>query len=453
MTSSTSSAAADHAPLPDPTKVVQQPSASAAPAGMTSRRPGALTRLWRDSSYLFVSFPLALAAFVITVTGIALGAGLLVTVVGLPVLTLTAFVARGFAHTERKALRDLLGVDAPTPVYLRADPDRGWLRRTLTPLRDPQSWLDLIFGVLGLATAIVGWVVLVVWWTAAAGGLTWGLWGWSIPTGPDNTDLPELLGLGDGYAVRFVFYLVVGIFFAVTLPVAVRLMALLQSGLSRALLCSRAEMQEQVRDLEQGRAAHRTAEAGALRRLERDIHDGPQQRLVRLSIDLGRVRKQLSDDPETARATLDAALGQTRDTLEELRALSRGIAPPVLVDRGLVAAIEESVARSVVPVELDLRLPPERLPEHVEQAAYFMISESLTNVAKHSGAQRAGVLVVVERGRLLVTVADDGAGGAHLSKGRGLVGLSDRIRAVDGILNVSSPIGGPTIVEAEIPCA
>lgn len=432
---------------------MQQPRTTPPSDGMASRRPGPLAHLLRESTYLFVSFPVALAAFVITVTGLTLGAGLLITVVGLPVLMVTAFAARGFAHTERKSMRDLLGQDAPTPHYLRAEPDAGWWRRTTTPLRDPQSWLDLVHGLVGLVTALTGWVVLVVWWAAALGGLTWPLWGWTLPTGPDNSDLPELLGLGESFAVRAVFYLIAGAVFAVTLPAVVRLMTLVHSGLGRALLCSRAEIQEQVRGLEQGRAAHRTAEAGALRRLERDIHDGPQQRLVRLSMDLGRARKQLADDPETARATIDAALGQTRDTLDELRALSRGIAPPVLVDRGLAAAIEESVARSVVPVELDLQLPSHRLPEHVEQAAYFMVSESLTNVAKHSGATSAGVLAVLEGDRLLVTVADDGAGGAHLSKGRGLVGLSDRIRSVDGILNVSSPTGGPTIVEAEIPCA
>jgi signal transduction histidine kinase len=427
----------------------------AAEAGMPSRRPGVLTRLWRDSTYLFVSFPLAIAAFVVTVTGIALGAGLLVTVLGLPVLTMTAFLARGFAHTERKALRDLLDVSAPSPTYLRADPAHGWLRRTLTPLRDPQSWLDLAFGVLGFVTATLGWCVLVVWWTGAVGGLTWGLWGWTIPTGPDNTDLPELLGFGDGYGIRLAFYLVIGVFFAVTLPLMVRLMALTQSGLSRALLCSRAEMQEQVRGLERGRDAHRTAEAGALRRLERDIHDGPQQRLVRLSMDLGRARKQLAEDPGAAGATLEAAMHQTRETLDELRALSRGIAPPVLVDRGLVAAIEELAARSVVPVELDLGLPgrEQRLPDHVEQAAYFLIAESLTNIAKHSGASRSRVTAALAGEALRITVVDDGVGGAHLSKGRGLVGLSDRIRAVDGVLNVVSPAGGPTTVEAEIPCA
>jgi signal transduction histidine kinase len=189
-----------------------------------------------------------------------------------------------------------------------------------------------------------------------------------------------------------------------------------------------------------------------MRRLERDIHDGPQQRLVRLSMDLGRARKQAAEGSPALADTIDGALQQTRDTLDELRALSRGIAPPILADRGLRAALEELAARSAVPVDLAIDVPDERLPAHAETSAYFVVSEALTNVAKHSGARHALVSVGLADERLHVRVTDDGRGGAHLSKGRGLLGLSDRVRAADGVLEVTSPAGGPTVIDAEIPC-
>ena len=201
-----------------------------------------------------------------------------------------------------------------------------------------------------------------------------------------------------------------------------------------------------------GRRAARSAEASALQRLERDIHDGPQQRLVRLSMDLGRAQKQAGPDNPQLQGTLDAALRQTKDTLEELRALSRGIAPPVLTDRGLRAALEELAARSIVPIDVDIDLPAGRLPHHVETAVYFVVSEALTNVAKHSGATQCMMTVHLVGEEVRVRVSDDGLGGAHLSKGHGLVGLHDRVRAADGVLNVRSPDGGPTVVEAEVPC-
>jgi len=239
---------------------------------------------------------------------------------------------------------------------------------------------------------------------------------------------------------------------ALTLPFVLRGMALIQSGLSRVLLCSRAGLQQQVVHLQAGREAARSAESTALRRLERDIHDGPQQRLVRLSMDLGRANRQLDKDPAAARAIIDGAMTQARDTLDELRALSRGIAPPVLVDRGLIAALEELAARSLVPVHLDLEAP-EQWPDHLETAVYFVISESLTNVAKHSGARRATVSLRLVRGWVRVSIVDDGLGGAHVSKGHGLAGLADRVRALDGTLTVTSPTGGPTVIGVEIPCA
>jgi len=417
----------------------------------SARLPGVIRRFGRESAYLLLAFPIALVSFVLVVTGLSVGAGLLVTVVGLPILTATMFVARAFAQLERTQVRTLLGRDVPTVTYRRPAPDAGWFRRSVAPLADAQSWLDVLHAFVGFFTATVAWSFALTWWAGALGGLSFPAWGWALPNGPDNEDLPELLGFGDSYAVKVVLYLVAGAFFALTLPLVIRAFAMLRVGLAQLLLFSRAEAQQHVDELVVGRTAARSAEASALRRLERDIHDGPQQRLVRLSMDLGRARKQADENPQL-QDTLDAALAQTRDTLEELRALSRGIAPPVLTDRGLRAALEELAARSVVPIDTDIDLPEGRLPHHVETAVYFVVSEALTNVAKHSGATQCMMTVRLAGGEVHVRVSDDGLGGAHLSKGKGLLGLQDRVRAADGVLNVTSPEGGPTVIEAEVPC-
>ena len=167
-------------------------------------------------------------------------------------------------------------------------------------------------------------------------------------------------------------------------------------------------------------------------------------------MDLGRARVQLADDPATAARTLDAAVTQTREAVEELRALSRGIAPPLLVDRGLAAAVTEMADGQPIPVQVTADLPPE-LPLAVETAAYFVAAEALTNVVKHSGADRADLALVVVDGRLEVTVDDNGCGGAADVPGHGLAGLRERLAGVDGALSVASPAGGPTRLRAQVP--
>ena len=187
-----------------------------------------------------------------------------------------------------------------------------------------------------------------------------------------------------------------------------------------------------------------------MRKLERDIHDGPQQRLVRLAMDLGRAEQQFAVDPAAARATVAEALTQTRETLDELRALSRGIAPPILLDRGLQAALIALAGRCTIPVELDAIIV-ERLEPAVESTAYFVVAEALTNVAKHSNAGEVRVSVRRTPTGLLVVVADDGVGGASLAKGHGLAGLDDRVRAAGGILDVDSPVGDGTRLTVALP--
>jgi signal transduction histidine kinase len=308
----------------------------------------------------------------------------------------------------------------------------------------------LAHGVFSLPVAIFSFVVVLTWWAGAIGGTLYALYDWALPTSEDNVSLHELLGMPDTSGARIAFNTAIGLFFLCTVPLVARGCAVLQASFARILLTGVAEVRDRINSLEEQRAAAVSAEAIALRRLERDIHDGPQQRLVRLAMDLGRAQQQLDSDPTAVRATLREALAQTRETLAELRALSRGIAPPILVDRGLQAALTALAGRCTVPVDLDAPVF-ERFDPAVESTAYFMVAEALTNVAKHSQASEVQVSVQRIATGLLVSVADDGVGGASVAKGHGLAGLDDRVRAAGGILDVDSPAGGGTRLTAALP--
>ncbi|MFC0503658.1 sensor histidine kinase [Micromonospora costi] len=417
--------------------------------------PTVSRQLFLDSGYVLLGFPLALASFIVLVVGLSLGVGLVVTVIGLPILSGVLHAARGFADIERLRLPGVLGQPRVRPTYRTADPGANTWRRIFVPISDTQSWLDLAHGILKLIVAVGTFVVTVTWWAGAIGGSLYWAYDWALPHGPDDTDLPELLGLGSSTAARVGLNTAIGIFFLITLPIVIRGCALLQARFARAMLTGVAEMRDRIIVLEEQKRAAASAEAAALRRLERDIHDGPQQRLVRLAMDLSRARQQLASDPEAAGRTLDEAVTQTRDTLAELRALSRGIAPPILVDRGLPSALAALAGRGLIPIELrvdpDLGTPEGRLDPAVESTAYFVVAEALTNVAKHSRATECQVSVLRSGRQLTVSVGDDGQGGAHVAKGHGLAGIADRIRAAGGELMVVSPAGGPTEVRADLP--
>lgn len=418
--------------------------------GQPPVRVRGVRRVLHESAYALTSFPISLAAFVVVVSVLAAGAGLSVLGIGLALMALAVLMSRGFAVAERVRLRGMLGKDAPGPRYLRAREGDGVVRRVLTPLRDPQSWLDVVWSVVGLLTGTVAATLVVAWWAAVGGGLTYWYWERFLPLDQGGETLASLIGLGEGREPEIMLNTGFGIFALVTLPWVVRAAALTHAGPARALLCGRAELQGRVDRAEGSRDAARVAESASLRRLERDIHDGPQQRLVRLAMDLGRARRQVHKDPERAGQIIEDARRQATETVAELRSLSRGIAPPLLVDRGLVAAVEEMAQGCPVPATVRADVPGE-LPPHVETAAYFVVAEALTNVAKHSGAGQAEVHVSMSGMGLVVEVSDDGVGGAHEGKGLGLAGLARRIEAVEGELTVSSPIGGPTLVRACVP--
>jgi signal transduction histidine kinase len=425
----------------------------------------AFTRMMRqlgiDSLYSLLALPMAIVSFVLIIVGLTVGAGLLILAVGFPILAATMFIARGLGDLHRVSLAPVVRRPSARPIYPKTADGAGWFRRSINPLLQGQSWLDVAAGILDLPFGIISFVITVTWWSAALGGVSYGLWDWTIyghsdqPGGlvVDNEPLSQLLGMGATATARISLNTAVGIFFLLTLPVAVRLAALLRAQAARALLCGVAEMRQQITGLQEQKQAAASAEATALRRLERDIHDGPQQRLVRLAMDLGRARQQFDTDPTAARATIEEAIGQTRETLDELRALSRGIAPPILTDRGLPSALAALAGRSPVPVDLAIESGLGRLDAGVETTTYFVVAEALTNVAKHSHAGQCTV-TIARGGKLIgIVVADDGIGGASIAKGHGLAGLADRILAAGGKLAVTSPTGGPTEIRVELPCA
>jgi signal transduction histidine kinase len=340
-------------------------------------------------------------------------------------------------------------------VYYRST-DGNLGRRLLAVLRDPQYWRDLAHAVVSFPVRIFTWVVIVTWIATAIGGIAYITYGWALERIPDNQTLWELIGI-DSSTFGVLLNVALGLVFLATMPYVARGLAAMEAALGRAMLTNpgaaeNAELRARAEQLQQSRAAAVEAEATMLRRVERDIHDGPQQRLVRLTMDLEAVQRRLADDPDAARPLVDEALSQTQEALAELRALSRGIAPPILADRGLPAALAAAAARSPIPVDLDVALGGDGRPSAAaENAAYFVVAEALTNIAKHSRAASATVSVVRMGDALHVQISDGGIGGAHPGKGHGLAGLADRLAAIDGTLEVHSPVGGGTVISAQIP--
>ena len=403
------------------------------------------------TAYLIGGFPLALVSFILGVTLFAAGAGTAIIFIGLPILAAGLLTAGGFAALERRLAEKATGRAMPDPAYHRLGDDAPPLKRLGATLRDPQRWFDLLWVLVHFVLATATFSIAISWIAAA-------LW---LPLGPlVNAILdqaipnrgPSLGGIAGPFSKQVsqaIEYLLAAIAL-VTAPKVIGGLAALQSSVSNALLCTRGSYEARIDHLLGTRSSAQRAEAQALHRLERDIHDGPQQRLIRLQMDLARAERA-ADDPERARALIADTRVQLAETLAELRNLSRGIAPPVLLDRGLAAALDQLVARSEVPTTVEAYAG--QLPEHIAAAAYFVVAEALTNVNKHSGATGAHVRVERIDDLLTVAVTDNGRGGASLAKGHGLAGLAERVNGVDGDLTIESPPGGPTVVQAFIPCA
>jgi signal transduction histidine kinase len=410
-----------------------------------------LRRLLSDSAYLLTGLPLALASFVVLTAGLSMSAGLLLVWVGVPLAVATVGAASTFAHLERARLAAL---GRPLAEPLRLTVRHGGWRRYLDLLRDPSRWAEVAHGLVHLPVSLVTWSVALVWWTGSLVGLTSWAWIRFLPPGSDVgfTGLPELAP----WLSRGMVNLLLGLVLVGTIVPVLRGCTALHEAVGAALLGpSEAQLQRRVDELAHSRSQAADAEAQSLRRLERDLHDGPQQRLIRLGMDLSTAERRLAGaEVDEAREVIAAARRQAEDALAELRALSRGIAPPVLADRGLVAALVAAVATSPVPAGLRTDVPDgTHLPAAVENAAYFAVCEALANAAKHAGATRVDVHLALSAGELVVTVTDDGRGGAQVLPGHGLAGLRDRAAGVDGVVELAGAPGHGTIVRMRIPCA
>lgn len=411
--------------------------------------------------YLLLTTVLGWVSFSVILTMSVTAISLLVFVAGVFIWWATAWVTVGFNEAERGILR-LTGL-APVerPRYRPDDPQAGVLRRAVLPWTDGHrwaGWLHALFvaPILGTVTFTIG----ISWAASALFSLTEWFWSshWELDSGyqwvtslqPDGWDAPWLQGV-----VAFV----VGVILLVTLPWVVTGLGAAHHAIARGMLgrWPSDDLAEQAAAAEASRDAAVTAEDTAVRRLERDLHDGPQQRLLRLQMDLAAMERALDRDPDAARELAAQARNQGQETLAELRALISGMAPPLLQDRGLAVALHALAARSTVPAVTRIEVREDTpLPSEVERSAYFVISELLTNVAKHSGASQVRVSAVPSAtgpgsGWLELQVSDNGRGGAAMTQGRGLAGLRDRVHGLRGTFVLASPDGGPTEVTVRLP--
>jgi signal transduction histidine kinase len=342
-----------------------------------------------------------------------------IIVVGAGMLPETVLLVRRIAGAKRRQVAAWTGRPIPE-AYL---PITGRLRESFrAAIRDPSTYADLRWM---FANYLYGWLLLVA----------------AVPLWPIS-----LLVDGVGHLVGRE---------PVVLPLIVRL-ADVDARWSEALLkpTRKARLAERVEELATTRADAIAAHGAELRRIERDLHDGTQARLVAMSIRLGLARRAFDQRPEVARKLLDDAQEQVEHALTELRHVVRGIHPPILTDRGLAGAVRALAASSGLAVTVDvaeLENGP-RPPAAVESAAYFIVAEALTNAAKHSGADRAVVRLTITATKLRVVVRDEGRGGALEGGGSGLVGMRRRAAALDGGFVVTSPDGGPTEIEVLLPC-
>lgn len=361
------------------------------------------------------------------------------TVVSLPLRPAAHAVIRldrRLADWHRRRASQVLGTPVPSPYS--GPPSRS----------EPATWRDLGWLTASFPLGVAGAAVSAALWIGTLECLFAPLIEPFAPPGVFtplvyDVDTPKLAWLtmlaapGLGTAAYFV-------------P---RLLNRLRARIAAALLApTEAErLRDRVGTLAASRENAVDSSAAELRRIERDLHDGPQVRLVSLAMKLGIAEDLMDADPELARRMVMDAKGSAGEVLGELRDLVRGIHPPVLADRGLPGAVEALTLTSAIPVRLDLSVP-HRLPAAIESAGYFVFAEALTNAIKHSGATLITATLAHDGSKLIVSVADDGRGGARAGAGSGLRGIERRLSVFDGTLTVSSPIGGPTVVHMEVPC-
>ncbi|WP_051740841.1 sensor histidine kinase [Kitasatospora sp. MBT66] len=404
--------------------------------------------LWRASIHLVLDGLVALAGLVVLVVLVVAVCLAPAGLVGLPLTVAAGWALFRLAAVERARFAVTCGLELdelPTPVC-------SWrLARSLQSLvHNLCTWRLIGYFVLLMPLAVVTVVGVALTWAVPLTLVLLPAYYRQVPGGEAQLGPFVVDSLPRALLVAAVA-LLVG---SVVSPLLVKLLLALDIALAVALLSRPRgpDLEQRVNDLTESRARVVDAAEAERKRIERDLHDGAQQRLVAMSITLGRASSRLkkSGDQETNRMVEDARR-ETLSAIAELRNLARGLHPPVLTDRGLEGSLSAVAALAPVPVRLDVRVEP-RPPSSIEAVAYFTVTEALTNVAKHARATRAWVEIRREGTRLDVRVGDDGRGGADLAAGSGLTGLADRVSGVDGRFRLSSPVGGPTVIEVELPC-
>ncbi|MEV0260690.1 sensor domain-containing protein [Streptomyces sp. NPDC050617] len=400
--------------------------------------------LWRCWAYALSGAFIGAGALLTLALLVALGVLFSIVGVGLAVLVLAALFGIPVAAVERRRLRLVEPAPLENPhARLRG---AGGARRLGARLRERATWRELAYIIVfGVVFAGSGFGVMLG--LLFSGILT------ATPllvefTEPDSV---MIFGRPVGSPLEALPVTAVGLVGLAGCAYGAGLLAGAQVRTAEFLLSGRAE-ERRVVELTRSRARLADAFEAERRRIERDLHDGAQQQLVALSMTLGLAEMELNGSGSPASGLVIRARGEARQALSQLRDLVRGIHPQVLTDHGLDAAVAEVALRSPIPVTVDIDLPG-RLPGAVETVAYFTVTEALANAAKHSGATGITVAGRVRRGTLVLSVTDNGRGGAVPSDGTGLQGLADRMAILKGRLMVSSPVGGPTELRAEVPCS
>ncbi len=393
---------------------------------------------------LFIGF----AAIFIFTFGLGFGAGFVfLGLVGIPILGVTLRLADWFARAERARFAFLAGAVIPAwPAQNRAGYRWGVIPRWRA-FSERATWAEIGYGLLRLPFSAVALTLSVAVWAAGLAAVALPGYYRDLPNGGPAIGTHVYASTADLAAS-----VIIGVALLLAAPQLTRGLASADVRFSRRLLGPRRDLAARVDELERSRERVVDAAEAERRRIERDLHDGAQQRLVALAMELGRAKAKFADDLDAARELVDQAHAQAKEALTELRNLVRGVHPPVLTDRGLDAALSGLAALCPIPVDVHVDVPVRPKPA-VEAVAYFLVAEALTNVAKHARASHAKVVVEGHGfpGTLTVVVSDDGIGGADV-RGQGLSGLADRVAGVDGTLSVESPVGGPTIIAAELPC-
>ena len=388
------------------------------------------------------------ALFTVLIVLLSVGVGL-IPVLGIGLVLRVAFEYALFAFSWLEAARvdGLYGLGLPPRrPRLSGRPGFGGLLRTLwLQLIDPSVWRAIANAAI---STVLGWIVLGA-LSVVASGITLAF----APLFAGEATAVRLFGTG--FDVPVPWAIPVGILSALLALAAIVGLAVLHGILTRAIMVPSREalLAEQARTSQAQRAGAVRAADVERTRIERDLHDGVQPRLVSVGMTLGLAQQKIDDDPDAAKALIAEAHTSTKAAITELRQLARGIHTSVLDDRGLDAALSALASRSHIPVVLDVRIGGRCSPE-AEAAVYFVIAESLTNAAKHSRAAECRVLVRQREGGILwARVEDNGVGGATVVPGGGLDGLSNRVLGVGGTFRLDSPVGGPTTVEVSVPCA